>query len=47
MLKGDSQSLERFKKLTVETVTLSAAGLDVHLSFILCQSQNSGIYKKF
>lgn len=26
MLKGDNQSLERFKKLTVETVTLSAAG---------------------
>lgn len=46
MLKGDSQSLERFKKLTVETVTLSAAGLDVHLSFILCQSQKSGIFKK-
>lgn len=27
MLKGDNQSLERFKKLTVETVTLSAASL--------------------
>lgn len=43
MLKDESQSLERFKKPTVETVTLSATGLDVHLSFILCQSQKSGI----
>lgn len=47
MLKGDIQSLERFKKLTVETVTLSAAGLDVHLSPSFCvRVKNLALKKK-
>lgn len=36
MLKGEIQSLERLKKQTVETVTVFAAGLDVHLSPSFC-----------